>query len=102
MASGGLRGSGLRSNHAFGDSRRHPHSARFPNCPVELLREYPGDASPMSLLGRMHDGYVHNRRVDVLSDHLAELIPPHARVLDVGCGDGLLARRIMQKRSDIE
>jgi SAM-dependent methyltransferase len=56
----------------------------------------------MSLIEYVHGGYVHQRRVDVLSDHMARLIPANARVLDVGCGDGLLARRIMQKRSDIE
>jgi SAM-dependent methyltransferase len=38
----------------------------------------------------------------VLSDSLAEIIPPNARVLDVGCGDGLLDYLIMQKRPDID
>jgi SAM-dependent methyltransferase len=56
----------------------------------------------MSLGDYLHGGYVHNRRVRVLRDHLAELIPRKARVLDVGCGDGLLARRIMEQRPDVE
>lgn len=55
----------------------------------------------MSLIDRLHGGYVHNRRVRVLSDHLAQLIPANARALDVGCGDGLLAHLIMQKRPDV-
>lgn len=56
----------------------------------------------MSFIEHVHGGYVHNRRVRVLSDHLAECIPLKAQVLDVGCGDGLLARLIMQKRPDVE
>jgi SAM-dependent methyltransferase len=56
----------------------------------------------MSLVERVHGGYVHPRRVRVLSHHLGELFPPNARVLDVGCGDGLLARRLMQKRPDLD
>lgn len=56
----------------------------------------------MTLIERIHGGYVYHRRVRVLSDHLVELIPQGSRVLDVGCGDGLLAYLIMQKRPDIE
>jgi SAM-dependent methyltransferase len=55
----------------------------------------------MSLLERVHGGYVRARRSLVLSDHLAELIPRNARLLDVGCGDGLLACMIIRKRPDI-
>jgi SAM-dependent methyltransferase len=56
----------------------------------------------MSVVERLHGGYIHARRVRVLSNHLVELIPQNARVLDVGCGDGLLAHRLMQKRLDID
>lgn len=56
----------------------------------------------MSLIARIHGSYVHQRRVRVLRDHLAALIPPNARALDVGCGDGLLAHLILQKRPDLE
>ena len=33
---------------------------------------------------------------------LQQLIPQNARVLDVGCGDGLLDHLMLQKRPDIE
>ena len=56
----------------------------------------------MNLAETVHGGYVHHRRVRVLRDHLAELIPQDARVLDVGCGDGLLASLLRQKRPDID
>src|SRR5258707_558642 len=55
----------------------------------------------MGLLARIHGGPVHGRRVQVLSRHLASLIPNHARVLDVGCGDGLLTSLIAQERPDL-
>ena len=54
----------------------------------------------MSLMERLHGHYVHSRRVRVLCDHLSELIPSNGRVLDVGCGDGLLASLILERRRD--
>ncbi len=56
----------------------------------------------MSLIERIHGDYIHNRRVRVLGDHFIDLIPKTARVLDVGCGDGLLAHLLMEKRPDIK
>lgn len=55
----------------------------------------------MRLIERIHGQYAHSRRVRVLRDHLAELIPPDSHVLDVGSGDGLLAHLIAQQRPDI-
>lgn len=55
----------------------------------------------MKLVDKVHSEYVHTRRVEMLSRHLMELIPANARVLDVGCGDGLLAGLIGQLRKDI-
>ena len=56
----------------------------------------------MSLLDRLHGGYVHTRRVHVLRRCLSELIPEQATVLDVGCGDGLLASLIVDDRPDLQ
>ena len=56
----------------------------------------------MSLLDRLHGEYVHTRRVRVLRKCISELIPQHASVLDVGCGDGLLAQLILDERPDIQ
>lgn len=44
---------------------------------------------------------VFTRRIEVLSSHLADLMPRDAAVLDVGAGDGLLARRLMERRPDL-
>lgn len=54
----------------------------------------------MSTAGRLHGRYVHDRRIRVLTDRIASLIPPNARVLDVGSGDGLLAAGIRRRRPD--
>jgi SAM-dependent methyltransferase len=56
----------------------------------------------MSLVGRLHGEHVHNRRVRLLCESLSDLIPESATLLDVGCGDGLLASLIMDKRQDLE
>jgi SAM-dependent methyltransferase len=53
------------------------------------------------LVDAVHTGYVHRRRVRVLGALLAETLPPDARVLDVGSGDGLLARAIADQRPDV-
>lgn len=55
----------------------------------------------MNLLGKAHGKLVHSRRVQKLSEHLCDLIPPDASVLDVGCGDGKLAGLIREIRPDI-
>jgi SAM-dependent methyltransferase len=54
-----------------------------------------------SLLVPLHDRLVFKRRVHVLATHLAGLIPANARVLDVGCGSGDIARSILQMRPDV-
>lgn len=55
----------------------------------------------MSITERVHESIVFDRRIRVLARHLANVIPEHVSVLDVGCGDGLLARSISQMRPDL-
>ncbi|HEV2730640.1 MAG TPA: methyltransferase domain-containing protein [Terriglobales bacterium] len=54
-----------------------------------------------SLIGTFHEKLVFGRRVRVLARHLSALIPARARVLDVGCGDGMIDRVIMEQRPDV-
>lgn len=56
----------------------------------------------MSFIGQLHGDLVFGRRVRVLSDRLAALLPPDATVLDVGCGDGTIDRLLMQLRPDLQ
>lgn len=53
------------------------------------------------MLDLAHRRLVYGRRIRVLGRHLAELLPREASVLDVGSGDGLLARRVMELRPDL-
>lgn len=55
----------------------------------------------MNVIERVHGSFVYGRRVSVLARMLAPLLPPSARVLDVGCGDGLIDSLIMQFRPDV-
>jgi len=54
-----------------------------------------------SLIGKVHESLVFGRRVRVLARHLAALIPARARILDIGCGDGMIDRLIMKQRPDV-
>lgn len=56
----------------------------------------------MNVFERVHATYVHNRRAQVLRLCLAAMIPHNSRVLDVGCGDGLLDYEMIQERRDLE
>ena len=49
----------------------------------------------------LHERHVYGRRIHVLATHLANLLPEGSRILDVGCGDGLLAARIMQAKPSV-
>lgn len=52
-------------------------------------------------LGSLHARWVHARGVEVLAAMLAELIPPGAQVLDIGCADGHIAWQMQQKQPSI-
>lgn len=49
----------------------------------------------------IHNLAISRRRISVLSKHIANLIPPDATVLDVGCGKGDLSLAIKEKNPDI-
>jgi SAM-dependent methyltransferase len=52
-------------------------------------------------VGYLHDKGILRRRVTALASAIAPLLPKSARVLDVGCGDGLLAQAILEMRPDL-
>lgn len=54
------------------------------------------------MIPSIHSSFVYGRRIRRLGEILANLLPQHVSVLDVGCGDGLLATRIMEIRPDVE
>lgn len=55
---------------------------------------------PLAAVGTLHGRAVFSRRVRVLAGRLAPLLPP-GRVLDVGCGDGNVARALLALRPDL-
>jgi SAM-dependent methyltransferase len=59
------------------------------------------DARGAGVIGWLHGRHVAGNRVQRLADRLAPLIPDNAQVLDVGCGDGSVAQRIMHLRPDV-
>ncbi len=54
----------------------------------------------MSVVSRAHGRVVLTRRVRVLGERIASLLPPNARVLDIGSGDGSVAATVQQLRDD--
>lgn len=55
----------------------------------------------LNAMARLHAGLRMDRRAGILSAHIGELLPPGVSVLDVGAGNGKLARAIMDRRPDI-
>lgn len=53
-------------------------------------------------LNSVHGAAVFRRRVRVLSQAIADAIPDAGAVLDVGCGDGSIARAVMDARPDLD
>ncbi len=56
----------------------------------------------MRLLDYIHGQLVFKRRVRVLSSSIAKLTPQNSTILDIGCGDGLIDKRIIEQRPDIK
>jgi len=61
-----------------------------------------GETLARDVLDRVHGGYVHRRRVDVLARELSQLVEPNSSVLDVGTGDGLLASRVRDSIASLD
>ncbi|MCP4680742.1 MAG: methyltransferase domain-containing protein [Desulfobacterales bacterium] len=55
----------------------------------------------MNIAELIHKKYIFNRRIHVLCEKLARIIPRNVIILDVGCGDGYLDALLMQRRTDI-
>lgn len=54
-----------------------------------------------SIYDRLVGRRVFGRRVETLCNHFAELLPQGASILDVGCGNGLVAHVLGQRRPDL-
>lgn len=59
-------------------------------------------ALPSGTVGILHEKLAFTRRVGILSDWFARLAPARARVLDVGCGDGMVSALLQAKRPDLD
>jgi len=46
----------------------------------------------------LHDKFVYNRRMDLLSEIIGKQLQSRTKVLDIGCGDGKIDKLIMQKK----
>lgn len=55
----------------------------------------------MKWIDALHESRVHLRRTRVLAETAASMLPLDLRVLDVGCGDGLLAATLAKLRPDL-
>lgn len=53
------------------------------------------------LLAKLHTELVFQRRVATLAARLGDKVPPGARVLDVGCGDGQISSEITRQRAGV-
>ena len=60
------------------------------------------DEKSANFVGRAHGRLVHQRRVRVLASRLGQLLPNAGTVLDIGCGDGLLGKMLMESHPNLE
>src|SRR6266536_6128174 len=55
-----------------------------------------------AILNTAHSIFIFERRVRILAEHLASKLPQGARAIDIGAGDGSIARAIMTLRPDVK
>ena len=51
----------------------------------------------MNVVAKLHSSKIHGKRISSLLKNLADLVPQQGRLLDVGCGDGLLASLLAEQ-----
>jgi SAM-dependent methyltransferase len=73
-----------------------------PGDVLELFSQHPSHGPQVKLLETAHGSYIAGRRARVIAARLAEVVPAHASVLDVGCGDGEIAWLLNQLRPDLK
>ena len=80
-----------------------PHAIALnePEVNGTLALNWKSDSLPTTTIGLAHRKLVAGRRVEVLANWFAQLLPAGSRVLDVGCGDGLISAVLQSKRPDI-
>lgn len=65
------------------------------------MASHPQRSGAFSMLGRAHRRAVFGRRVRVLAELLAARIPAGASVLDIGCGDGSIAKLVTSYKPSV-
>jgi len=53
------------------------------------------------IMTAMHEKCISTRRIKKLAPTIASILPPHSKVLDIGTGNGRLARAILELRPDV-
>jgi 2-polyprenyl-3-methyl-5-hydroxy-6-metoxy-1,4-benzoquinol methylase len=56
----------------------------------------------MIAIDKLHLGYIYGRRASIFTGLIECLIPSSASVLDLGCSDGLISRKIAQQRKEVK
>jgi len=69
---------------------------------LERLLDSEEESAVKSIIETVHGSFVHTRRVETLAAHVSDLLPRGLSVLDVGCGDGLLAAHVTKRRPDLQ
>ncbi len=54
------------------------------------------DSRSLELVGQVHGQLVHKRRIAVIAQRLAAMLPSASSLLDVGCGDGTIGKLVSQ------